>query len=275
MNIYFERGKNSHELTKLVGDLKTQEKMRHYPNMMKLVKYLLRKLYGVVSGEISFVRETLVGDGSRLSEFSIRSKGEVFICTISDKEISFNSVDGLYTFKAIDDLSEKARLKDFVLNQDGSIIMERFDSKFMELEIHYRGTGKVLFFRVPMARTSTFPLSLCRKLNQDSDIHGVQKFYYEEFYQEQSDFDRKGLTTVLSVWDASQMQYTDPYSRGIKLDEIQMGLENHLRLVEKRDHTMVILEDGVFTIQNYPFFGGNVDINEAVESLTTRRNRLL
>lgn len=274
MKIYFEK-ENNYGSAKLVGDFMACAKMQQYPNIMKMVKYLLKKLYGITKGEISFVKDTLVNSKDIISDFSIRSKDGVIACTISDKEISFNSSHGVYSFKVIDNLSEEVMLKGFILNCDGKIIMERFDSKFMELEIHYRGTGRVLFFKVPMVRTSTFSIELCAQLNQKSDIHEVQKFYYEQFYPHQSDFERNGLTTVLSVWDASQMQYTDPYSRGIKLDEIQMGLENHLRLVEKRDHTMVILEDGVFTIHNYPFFGGNVDINEAVESLTTRRNRLL
>lgn len=274
MNIYFEK-ENNYGSAKLVGDFMACAKMQQYPNIMKMVKYLLKKLYGITKGEISFVKDTLVNSKDIISDFSIRSKDGVIACTISDRKISFNSSHGVYNFEVIGNFSEKAMLKEFALNRDGRIIMERFDSKFMELEIHYRGTGRVLFFRVPMVRTTTFPIELCTQLNQKSDIHEVQKFYYEQFYPHQSDFERNGLTTVLSVWDASQTQYTDPYSRGIKLDEIQMGLENHIRLVERRDHTMVILEDGVFTIENYPFFGGNVDINEAVESLTTRRNRLL
>lgn len=257
-----------------VDSIETQTQLYHFSDSLKLLRFLLG-LYGVCQGKISFVKEFMEGSVMNM-EFEITSNKGVMSCIFGFNSIRISSIGGYHLYSVPSRYpSTTVELKEFGVYEEKCTTIERFKQKAVEIEIHFNENNKVLFFDIPVNVYEIVKKTALKQLNQDSGLIEMQRFYMDNFYPLQSDFEKSGKTTTLSVWNSSVKKSDDPLDKGIKLDELQMGADDHHQISAVNGDVIVTLRDGVFSIYNYPINQDcDVDFNKVLADLNIRERRI-
>lgn len=255
-----------------------------YQEAFRTMSFLLRKLFAVNTFDIELINEEKIYQLVIRATFEVSSNKEKFRVLLDDKEIKIFSKDANYVFELDDCVSNVVKLKEMAYYYNDRIIVERFNKRNISLEVHFKNSGKVCFFNVPIDMEETLDLSICEKIGEDDSIKDLKTFYLNNFYPLQRDYDRNELVTYVGVW-YKEKDKEDYSNKGVKVDELaiergqiinyQLG---NVYMTNSGEKALITLTDGTCTItitdlENKQYI--SADFDKPLTDLLERKRTLI
>lgn len=201
--------------------------------------------------------------------FRLALENDKFKIISDDKELVFSIQNNVLS------------LVEYTKSLEDRILIERFATNSMEVEIHFKKTGKVFSLQIPITKKFFLNFKRLIILKEDMNIEGLISFYRKNFLKRQNAFDKDYYNTIISIWQKTG-DFLDSNSRGIKIDEVslnndfifsyQLGSVNY---DQSGNPIIVVLKDGIYTIIGYDSEKKNfLDLNQSVLLLERRKQEL-
>lgn len=216
------------------------------------------------------------------SIFNIKTQIGDFQLYLGEKRFKISNKEASWCFNVQPFYpQDEIHLAEYIKDSKEKVLIERFSYHKMELEVHFKKSGKVFFIEIPIEKPYFLDLRYFSSLKEKCDIKDIIRFYRKMFYEDQSNFDRNENTTSIGIY-----QKTDDFGnynkKGIKLDEVLLrnGLIYSCQLGSIRYNSddepiIMTLKDGTYTITGYQSKNNEtLDINEAIMLLERRKQGL-
>lgn len=173
-------------------------------------------------------------------------------------------------------------LLEYVKNEKNKIIVERFLNHKMEIEVHFKNTGKVFYVELPIETVFFMEPRYLNCLNEKMNINDLVSFYRRKLMKYQKKpFDIAQCDTIMSIWQKTD-EYSNYNKKGFKLDEVflrngfifdcQLGSIN---FDEEKNPIIIVFKNGTYTIMGYDCKNDNsLDLNQEVLLLEKRKREL-
>lgn len=281
MNLYYTVNKNiaiaKHMNSGIFNLISTQ-----FGGVFKAASFILKKIFKINTFDIDLISKR--GNYNLITEATFLIKTPVGIFNLILEREKFrlfnNEVSLQFALQSFYPQDELALVECIIIFKN-RIFVERFSNHNMELEIHFKDTGKVFYLSLPMECPFILEQEYMCLFNKSMDIKDVIKFYRRDFIKYQSTFDRSECRTVISVWQ-KMSDFEDYSKKGIKLDEVSLlnGLVCSYQLGRINQESdinpvVVVLKDGVYTITGFNSENNaNVDVNQAILFLEKKKQEL-
>lgn len=243
------------------------------------VRYLFLKVFRIESLFVASMTDNENSKGVFSTTLKIETLLGEFEVQIEDNDIRIISDTGAYYFR-LDSCSDVLYLREFNLMKDNLIIVERFSSGYMSLEVHFKDSGKTYFLNIPIRREMTFEPEFCSVIKNNFTIQDLKWFYLKMFYDMQTEYERVACKISLSIWQ--RLGNEEFLDKGVMLDELTLvngEIVNYQLGSINFDHegnpVTVILKDGNYTISGYKSANNtSTALNESIIILERRKQEL-
>lgn len=253
-----------------------------YQFVFAAARFAFKRIFGISQIRVEPIAKDIFCDTVMGVELLVTtSSGEKFKLSLNEDSFKISNEEGFWTFKVLPFYPEnELNLKEFAQFQEDKIIIQRFQTHKMEIEIHFKQRGKVFYFEVPVEKVFILDTAHFAAFNDSWDIKQLLMFYRGVFLEQQSEYDRlKELTTI----NVSQKldNFNDYSTRGVKLDEVNLknGLVFNYQLGmltynENKELVIMLLRNGTYSIDGYKSTNSSLDINGEILKLEKRKQEL-
>lgn len=245
--------------------------------------YIFKTIFKVSHFKIELLSQDVYYNVVIEAIFSIITQVGNFKLYLGKNRFKITNEEGSWSFEIQPAYPQEVlNLTEYVKDSKEKTIIERFSSHKIELEVHFKKTGRVFFIEVPLEKSHFLDLRYFSALKEQCNINDIIRFYRKIFYEDQSDFDRNENTTSISIYQKTD-DFENYTKKGIKLDEVLLknGLIDSYQLGSIRynndgEPIIMILKDGTYTITGYQSKNSEfLDIKDEIMSLERRKQGLV
>lgn len=254
-----------------------------YQGVFRDFCYIFKSIFKISSFDVEFLSKDEYYNVIIEAIFNIKTQVGNFKLYLDENRFKIANEEGSWNFNVQPFYpQDEIHLTEYIKDSKDKTIIERFSYHKMELEVHFKKTGRVFFIEVPLEKPYFLDLRYFSSLKEKCNINDIIRFYRKIFYEDQSDFDRNENTTSISIYQKTD-DFENYNKKGIKLDEVLLknGLINSYQLGSIRynndgEPIIMTLKDGTYTITGYQSKNSEfLDIKDEIMSLERRKQGLV